>query len=162
VAIDWLQHGSLPSSLVSSLVAGVGGAAAMSAVGVSQMRQRYRHVLAAVDLPATRSQALGAAMGGPVPADPVVRHIAATLAAIRAQSFRERRRRLIIMNSVVAALMAAATVWAPAAGSPRQALLTGLLGLWSAGNALLTPWAARRATHRQALLAGPTQSPPLR
>jgi hypothetical protein len=158
VAIQWFEDGTFRPSLIAALVVGVGAAAVWSAVAVSQTRQRHGRVLAAVDLPATRSQALRAAFGGPVPTDPIVRRIAATIAAIRAQTYRERSRRQIITNSLLGALMAGLTIWMVADGSPCRALFTGILALSSCGAALQTQWACRRTTQRQVALASHPES----
>jgi hypothetical protein len=158
-ATDWYQDGTLPENLVPAIVVGVGVAAVWSAVAVSQTKRRYGRVLAGVDLPATRAEALKAAFGGPIPTDPVVRQIAAVLATIRAQTIAQHARRQIIAGAVLSALMAGLTVWAFADGSPRRALVTGVVAVWCAGAAVHTKWARRRALQRQLFLAGPDQRP---
>jgi hypothetical protein len=158
-AIDWYQDGTLPRSLVATIVVGVGTAAVWSAVAVSQTKQRYGRVLADVDLPATRAAALKAAFGGPIPTDPVVRQIAAILATIRAQTIGQHARRQIIAGAVLSALMAGLTIWALADGSPRRALITGVMAVWCGGAAAQTHWARRRAIQRQLILAAPDQRP---
>jgi hypothetical protein len=158
-AIDWYQDGTLPRSLVATIVVGVGTAAVWSAVAVSQTKQRYGRVLADVDRPATRAAALKAAFGGPIPTDPVVRQIAAILATIRAQTIGQHARRQIIAGAVLSALMAGLTIWALADGSPRRALITGVMAVWCGGAAAQTHWARRRAIQRQLMLAAPDQRP---
>jgi hypothetical protein len=161
VAIQWFEDGTVEPSLIATIVVGVSTAAVWSAVAVSQIKQRYGRVLDNIDLPATQAAALKAALGGPIPTDPVVRHIAATIATIRAQTMRKQTRGRIIANSLAVALMSAVTIWALADGSPRRALLTGMFALWLCGVGVQTHWAHRRALHRQVLLAGhPEMLPP--
>ena len=154
-AVTWYQDGTLPDYLIAMLVIGFGGAAIGSTIAVGQAKQRYGRVLDDIDLPATRTAALKAAVRGPIPTDPVIRHIAAILAAIRAQAIAQHARRQIIGGACGAALMGAVAVAAMVAGYPRQALPDGLLALWLGGTAAYTHWSRRHAIQRQHRLAGP-------
>ena len=152
--MQWYQDGTLHGhgSLIAMIVVGVGAAAVWSAVAVSQTKQRYGGALADVDLPATRAAALKAAFSGPIPTDPVVRRVAAALAAIRVHELGKRVRREIIACAGLAVVTVGATIWAIGAGSVHRAVISGVLAVWFIGAAVRNQWTHQRAVQRHRLL----------
>jgi hypothetical protein len=152
-ATQWFNDRSFPPTVIPMLVISIGAAAVWSAVAVSQLKQRFGQVLDDVDLPTTGTQALRAAFHGPIPNDPVVRRIAATIAAIRVQNLDKRVRRQTIANGLLAIVTAGTTVNFLIDGPTRPALMSGLLTLVCCAGALGAPLTRRRAARRLTLLA---------
>lgn len=147
-AVQWYQDGTLQGQgfVIAVIVVGVGASAVWSAVAVSQIKQRYGHVLAGVDQPTARAAALRAAFGGPLPTDPVVRRVATVLAAIRLQELGRRARRETLGSAMFVVLMLGPTAWAISEGNMRRAIICGVLVAWvrCRGAAYPVDTAARR------------------
>jgi hypothetical protein len=152
-ASQWVQDRSFPPTVIPILVLSIGAAAVWSAIAVSQVKQRFGKILDDVDLPATRTQALRAAFHGPIPNDPVVRRVAATIAAIRVHNLERQERRQTIANGILAIVTAGMTINYLHDGATRPALMWGLLTLVSGVSAVSSPSTRRRAAHRLNLLA---------
>jgi hypothetical protein len=153
-ASQWVQDRSFPPTVIPIVVISIGAAAVWSAVAVSQIKARFGQILDDVDLPTTRTQALRAAFHGPIPNHPVVRRVAAAIAAIRVQNLNKEGHRQTIANGLLATLMAGMTIRFLSDGATPAVLMWGLLTLVCCAGALATPWTRRRAAHRLELLAG--------